>query len=171
MRVVGISRVARPLPGFDQVYPREELQRVVADLDFLVLLIPYSEATRHIVGDAVLSAMKSTSYLVNIARGGVLDEDALVRALQRKAIAGAALDVTQIEPLPPGHPLWSQDRLTITPHLGGYYDRYVEDSIDQICDNLRIFLQGRLDELRNRIDRPPAAPDTPKKKPAARPIQ
>jgi phosphoglycerate dehydrogenase-like enzyme len=153
MRVVGFSRSARAAPGFDRLHPREDLVRLAAELDFLVLLIPYSGSSHNIVDDAVLGAMKPTAYLINIARAGVLDEDALLRALQSETIAGAALDVMQTEPLPRQHPLWSQRNLIITPHLGGYYDAYVADSIEQICGNLQYFLDGRPDQLKNKIDR------------------
>jgi D-2-hydroxyacid dehydrogenase (NADP+) len=149
MTVVGISRTPRPAAGFDRIVPRSDLERVVVDLDYLVLLLPLEPDTRHIVGDRVLAAMKPTSYLVNVARGGVLNDAALVRALESKKLAGAALDVFDQEPLPIDHPFWRMPNVIITPHFGGYYDRYVEDSADQICRNLERFLTGRVAEMEN----------------------
>jgi D-2-hydroxyacid dehydrogenase (NADP+) len=149
MTVVGISRTPRPAAGFDRIVPRSDLERVVGDLDYLVLLLPLEPDTRHIVGDRVLAAMKPTSYLINVARGGVLNDAALVRALESKKLAGAALDVFDQEPLPIDHPFWRMPNVIITPHFGGYYDRYVEDSADQICRNLERFLAGRVAEMEN----------------------
>jgi phosphoglycerate dehydrogenase-like enzyme len=149
MTVVGISRTPRPAAGFDRIVPRSDLEHVVGDLDYLVLLLPLEPDTRHIVGDRVLAAMKPTSYLINVARGGVLNDAALVRALESKKLAGAALDVFDQEPLPVDHPFWRMPNVIITPHFGGYYDRYVEDSADQICRNMERFLAGRVAEMEN----------------------
>jgi len=149
MTVVGISRTPRPAAGFDRIVLRSDLEHVVGDLDYLVLLLPLEPDTRHIVGDRVLAAMKPTSYLINVARGGVLNDAALVRALESKKLAGAALDVFDQEPLPVDHPFWRMPNVIITPHFGGYYDRYVEDSADQICRNMERFLAGRVAEMEN----------------------
>jgi phosphoglycerate dehydrogenase-like enzyme len=149
MTVVGISRTPRPAAGFDRIVPRSDLEHVVGDLDYLVLLLPLEPDTRHIVGDRVLAAMKPTSYLINVARGGVLNDAALVGALDSKKLAGAALDVFDQEPLPVDHPFWRMPNVIITPHFGGYYDRYVEDSADQICRNMERFLAGRVAEMEN----------------------
>ena len=139
----------RPVVGFDRVVSRNELERVVRDVDYLVLLLPLEPDTRHIVGDRVLAAMKPTGYLINVARGGVLDDAALVRAIEAKKLAGAALDVFDQEPLPIDHPFWRMPNVIITPHFGGYYDRYVEDSADQVCRNLERFLAGRVADMEN----------------------
>ena len=149
MTVVGISRTPRQAAGFDRIVPRSDLERVVGDLDYLVLLLPLEPDTRHIVGDRVLAAKKPTSYLINVARGGVLNDAALVRALESKKLAGAALDVFDQEPLPVDHPFWRMPNVIISPHFGGYYDRYVEDSADQICRNMERFLAGRVAEMEN----------------------
>ena len=100
MTVVGITSVPRKVAGFDSVHPVRELLGVLPHLDYLVLLTPYSPATHHLIDANVFAAMKPTSYIVNLARGGVVDEDALVEALRAKTIAGAALDVFNQEPLP-----------------------------------------------------------------------
>jgi phosphoglycerate dehydrogenase-like enzyme len=90
MTVVGVSAAVRPIDGFDRVHPRHELRTLVREVDHLVVLVPLSADTRHIVNEDVLAAMKPTALLVNLARGGVVDEQALVSALECRAIAGAA---------------------------------------------------------------------------------
>jgi D-2-hydroxyacid dehydrogenase (NADP+) len=142
MRVLGISSTTRTLPGFDRILPRSELVAAASEADYLVLLTPYSEATRGSVGGNVFAAMKPTGHLVNLARGGVVDEEALMAALTTRRIAGAALDVFSEEPLPESHPLWVMDNVLITPHQGGFYDEYVTEALPVIEHNLRKFLAG-----------------------------
>jgi D-2-hydroxyacid dehydrogenase (NADP+) len=147
MTVVGISSAKRPVPGIDRMVSRDQLEQAVRELDYLVLLTPYSAATRGIVGEKVLAAMKPSSYLVNLARGGVVDDPALIKALREGRIAGAALDVFTQEPLPADHPYWSMDRVLITPHLGGFCDVYVDQALPVIERNIRHFLaaeRGRM---------------------------
>ena len=153
MSVVGISSVKRAVAGFDRVYGRDELVSAVRELDYVVVLTPYSPATRHIVDDAVLSAMKPTSYLVNLARGGVVDEPALIAALQNGQIAGAALDVFSQEPLPRHHPLWSMKNVIIMPHLGGFFDGYADRALPVVEENIRRFLVGDLANMINIVTR------------------
>jgi phosphoglycerate dehydrogenase-like enzyme len=104
MRVVGVTSTPRKLAGFDRVHRREELARVIGDFDFLILLTPITPATRNSIDAGIFAAMKPTSYLINLARGGVVDEAALIEALAKERIAGAALDVFNQEPLPADHP-------------------------------------------------------------------
>jgi phosphoglycerate dehydrogenase-like enzyme len=153
MRVVGISRTDRQIPGFDRIFPRTDIVRAIGDLDYLVLLVPLEPDTRNIVNETVLSAMKPTSILINLARGGVLDENALMRALQQKKIAGAALDALHQEPLPPDSPLWKMPNVFITPHVGGYCDTYVEMAAEQFEERLTHFMAGRPDQMLHRVDR------------------
>ncbi len=149
MTVVGISSVKRAVPGFDRMYSRADLEQAVRELDYLVLLTPFSAATRGIVGEKVLAAMKSSSYLVNLARGGVVDEAALINALEQGRLAGAALDVFMQEPLPAEHPFWSMDRVLITPHLGGFCDVYVDQALPVVEGNMRSFLAGERGRMVN----------------------
>lgn len=149
MTVAGISSAKRSVPGFDRMYSRDELEQAVRELDYLVLLTPYSAATRGIVGEKVLAAMKPTSYLVNLARGGVVDEAALIRVLQEGRIAGVALDVFAQEPLPAEHPFWGMDRVLITPHLGGFCDVYVDQALPVVEHNIRRFIAGERGKMMN----------------------
>lgn len=153
MRVIGVSSAVRKVPGFDHVYARGDLEQAAREADYLVLLTPYSEATRGSVGANIFAAMKPTSYLVNLARGGVVDEDAMMAALQQGRIAGAALDVFSQEPLPDSHPLWAMDNVIITPHQGGFYDEYVNEALPVIEHNLHKFLSGDAAGMINLVKR------------------
>src|SRR5262245_37068666 len=153
MGVVGITSSVRPMEGFDRMVHRDRLEETVRGLDFLVLLTPYTSETHGIVGAGVLAAMKPTAFLVNLARGGIVDEEALVRALREKRLAGAALDVFATEPLPQDHPLWSMDNVIVTPHLGGFHDQYAEQALPTVEENLRKFLAGDIDDMKNIVKR------------------
>jgi phosphoglycerate dehydrogenase-like enzyme len=153
MRVVGISSGARDVAGFDRIYPRAELIEAVRSVDHFVLLTPYSPETHHIVDAAVLAAMKPSAYLVNLARGGVVDEAALIAALEGGKLAGAALDVFATEPLPPEHPFWAMKNVLITAHLGGFYDGYPDQALPIVEENIRRFLAGDLEGMVHRVAR------------------
>jgi D-2-hydroxyacid dehydrogenase (NADP+) len=153
MTVIGFTSAQRELPGFDRMHRRAELIREAATLDFLVLLAPYSEEIRNLIDARVFAAMKPSSYLINLARGGIVDEDALVTALNGGQIAGAALDVFQEEPLPADHPLWSTRNVIITPHLGGFCDVYAERALPTIEHNMACFLRGDFDKMINVVRR------------------
>ena len=153
MKVVGITSGMRPVPGFEEMRPRDPLHAAVRDLDHLVLLTPLTPATRGIVDANVLAALKPTAFLVNLARGGVVDEAALLTALQERRIAGAAIDVFVEEPLPPEHPFWTLDNTFLTPHLGGFCDVYIEHAIPMIEANLRAFLAGDMAGMTNVVQR------------------
>jgi len=153
MTVAGITSVKRTVSGFDRVYGRDELIAAVRDLDYLVALTPYSHATRHIVNTAIFSAMKPTSYFINLARGGVIDEEALIKALKEGQIAGAALDVFKDEPLPQEHPFWSMKNVIVTAHLGGFYDGYADHALPVVEENIRRFLSGDTMNMINTVRR------------------
>jgi phosphoglycerate dehydrogenase-like enzyme len=153
MKVVGISGSSRHVTGIDLIRSREELLDAVRDLDYLVLLTPYTEATHHIAGAALFAAMKKGSFVVNLARGGIVDETALIAALERGHIAGAALDVFTTEPLPQDHPFWSMPNVIVTAHLGGFYDEYPDRALPVVEANLRAFLAGDIDHMINLVSR------------------
>jgi D-2-hydroxyacid dehydrogenase (NADP+) len=155
MNVIGITSAKRAVPGFDRVHGIDELHDVLPQLDYLVLLTPYSPATHHMIDAKVFAAMKPSSYLINVARGGVVDEDAMVEALRSGKITGAALDVFEQEPLPPGHPLWSMQNVIITTHQGGFCDVYVDLAMPVVTHNMRCFLAGDLKGMVN-VSRPAA---------------
>jgi D-2-hydroxyacid dehydrogenase (NADP+) len=150
LRVIGITR-RREAAGFDELYPRERLREAAARADFMVLVTPYTSETHHMIDAAVLAAMPKSAYVINIARGRVIDEAALIAALQSGGIAGAALDVFDAEPLPKTSPLWSFDNVIVTPHIGGMSDIYAEQILPLLLHNLRAFLAGDLSAMRNRV--------------------
>jgi D-2-hydroxyacid dehydrogenase (NADP+) len=154
MTVVGISGSPRETKHFDRMAHRNDLTKVVGDLDFLVVLTPLSAETRNIVGEKVFAAMKPTAYLVNVARGGVVDEPALIAALEAGKIAGAGLDVFSQEPLPSDNPLWKTKNLTIFSHLGGYSQGYEDRAMPTIAGNMGKFLAGDLKSMINIVRKP-----------------
>ena len=149
MRVVGVTSAPRQVPGFDLINHREKLAEVVGDFDFLVLLTPLSAATRNSVDAGIFAAMKPTSYLINLARGGVVDEAALIAALSSNRIAGAALDVFNQEPLPADHPFWSMPNVIITAHQGGFCDVYIDYALPTVETNMERFLRGDFNGMIN----------------------
>jgi phosphoglycerate dehydrogenase-like enzyme len=153
MRVVGISSAQREVAGFERMWPREQLAEAAAEVDHLVLLTPYTAETHGIISAAVLEAMKPTSFLINVARGGVVDEPALIAALRDGGIAGAALDVFSEEPLPAGHPFWTMENVLITPHTAGFHAGYADDALPIVEENLRWFLAGDIAHIANVVRR------------------
>ncbi|HEY5216651.1 MAG TPA: D-2-hydroxyacid dehydrogenase [Pseudolabrys sp.] len=154
MTVIGISGSPRATKGFDRMVKRDDLQKIAGELDYLVALAPLTPETRGIVGEKLLAAMKPSAYLVNVARGGVVDEPALIAALERGTIAGAALDVFSEEPLPPDNPLWKAKNITIFPHLGGYSEGYEDRAMPTIEGNMRKFIDNDLKSMINIVRKP-----------------
>jgi glyoxylate reductase len=150
LAVVGAGRigeaVARRAAGFGMevllVGRGDPLEPALARADFVSLHVPFSDETRRLVDHAFLGAMKPTAYLVNTARGGIVDQDALAIALKEGTIAGAALDVTDPEPLPPDHPLLGAPNLIVLPHLGSATHATRERMADLAVDNLLAGLAG-----------------------------
>ena len=133
-----------------RTYPASALRSMLPECDYVVLCVPLTEETRHLIDRAALKAMKSTAYLVNIGRGELVDEAALVEALQKGWIAGAGLDVFETEPLPPGSPLWKMDQVILSPHVAGFTPKYDRRAIDLFTANLRRYLDG--EPLMNVVD-------------------
>ncbi len=135
----------------DRFFPPEALHEMLAERDYVVFALPLTADTRHYIGEAELRAMKPTAYLVNIARGSIVDEAALVRALQEGWIGGAGLDVFEQEPLPSDSPLWGLDNALISPHVAGFTTRYDERAAALFAENLRRYLDGQ--PLLNLVDK------------------
>ena len=154
MTVIGISGTPRAAKGFDRMVARGDLMKVAGELDHLVVLAPLTPETRNIVGAKLLAAMKPTAFLVNVARGGVVDEPALIKALEAGQIAGAGLDVFSQEPLPPDNPLWKTKNLTIFSHLGGYSQGYEDRAMPTIAGNMAKFLSNDLKNMINIVRKP-----------------
>jgi len=130
-----------------------ELPEMLEACDFVVIAASLTSATRGMIGWDELSRMKSSSILVNIARGPIIEEDALVKALREGRIRAAILDVTTVEPLPADSPLWDTPNLLITPHIsGGDTPEGLRRAMDLFCANLRLFLDGKLDQMTNIVN-------------------
>ncbi len=151
MRVYGFSRTIRSVPGVDRMFRRDELIQIVPELDFLVLVVPAAPDGRPLVDAGLLAAMKATAYLVNLGRGAVVDEDALITALRSGTIAGAGLDVFAVEPLPADSALWQLENVIVTPHAGGHHDLYAEQTLSVLEPNLRAYVGGRRDQMINLV--------------------
>lgn len=149
MTVYGVSGSPRLPDGFDAVFSREDLLQAASGADYLVLLVPLSPETENLIDARVIAAMKPQAFVINVARGGVLDEQALVAALREKRLAGAALDVFRQQPLPADHPLWHEPGIIITPLVGGMSNIYLDQAYPIVRDNLRQFLAGRTDAMLN----------------------
>jgi phosphoglycerate dehydrogenase-like enzyme len=141
---------ARAEAPYDAVVGPDGLDALLAWADFLVLAVPHTPETERMIGARELGLLRREAYLVNVARGSVVDEDALVDALRRGAIAGAALDVFHEEPLPAASPLWHLPNVILTPHVAGVTPRYFERALELFTDNLERYLAGR--PVRNLVD-------------------
>jgi phosphoglycerate dehydrogenase-like enzyme len=150
MRVIGIRRTpADTEANVDLWLPPQRLHELLEASDYVVLCMPLTNATRNWIGAAELHAMRNDAVLINVARGGVVDEPALIEALREGRIRGASLDVTAEEPLPPDSPLWELDNCVITPHDAGYSPRANERLSALFFDNLSRYTAG--ESLRNEI--------------------
>jgi D-2-hydroxyacid dehydrogenase (NADP+) len=149
MMVTGVSRSARTPEGFDRIFSRDRLHDAVAEADFVLLLVPYSAETAGMINADVFRAMRSSAILINLARGGVVDEAALIAALKSGEIAGAGLDVFSEFPLPPDNPLWQMENVFMTPWTGGQTDRGVQNALKIIVPNMEAFVSGRRDRMVN----------------------
>lgn len=125
---------------FHRLYPIEAVRSMLKECDFVVVSLPLTPATRGLVSEEEFQAMKPGAFLVHVSRGGVVDEEALLRALSEKSLAGAAVDVFRQEPLPPTHPFWTAPNLILTPHVSGFSPRYKERAGEMFADNLSRYL-------------------------------
>ncbi len=151
MHVVGITHAKNRSVPCDEVYGYDGLAEAAAKADFLILAVSYRPDTERLINAGVLAAMKPTAFLINIARGGVVDDDALIEALRDGGIAGAALDVFRTEPLPAGSPLWDLPNVFLTPHVAGMSEHYVDQALRIIGPNLKAYLSGDIADMINRV--------------------
>ncbi len=149
MRTLGTRRSEVDDPNLDRFVPLVDLHTLMAESDYVVLCMPFSDETREMIGEAELRAMGEGSVLINVARGGVVHEPALIRALQEGWIRGATLDVVAEEPLPESSPLWSLDRCVLTPHDAGYSPCGDERLEALFLENLGRYARG--EAMRNEI--------------------
>jgi D-2-hydroxyacid dehydrogenase (NADP+) len=151
MRVIGMRRGAEPAAHVERMYAPSQLQTLLSESHYVVDALPLTPATRGLLGPAEFAAMRSDAVLINIGRGGSVQTDALVEALRARRIAGAGLDVTDPEPLPPEHPLWKMENVIITPHYSGGRPGYTEHVTNIFLENLRRYIAG--EALTNLVDK------------------
>ena len=152
MRVLGVRRhPAVAAPGVEAMFGPGELLDVLPEADFIVLAVPLTHETQAMIGERELRAMKPTAHIVNIGRGRIIQENALVQALQGRWIAGAGLDVFETEPLPEDSPLWEMDNVVVTFHYAGLTPHYHARAMQIFLDNLQRYVAG--EPLRNVVDK------------------
>ncbi|TPL51829.1 D-2-hydroxyacid dehydrogenase [Mesorhizobium sp. B2-4-6] len=142
MRALGIRARPKAMPALDEVHGPDGLLALMGRADFIVCCVPLLPTTRGLLGEAAFAAMKPSAVLIDISRGGVVEEAALLGALDNKQIKGAALDVFATEPLPAEHPLWAYDNVAVTPHCAAVYDGWDIKSVRMFADNLARYRKG-----------------------------
>ena len=152
MRVLAVDPVEKPPPeGIEALWPIERLPDLLAESDFVVVAAPHTPQTEKMFRRDQFQQMKQTAYFINIGRGATVDLADLTAALEAGEIAAAALDVFEIEPLPPDHALWKRENVIITPHIAGASPRIAERHLDVLLENVRRFSQGQ--ELKNLVNK------------------
>ena len=150
--VIGIKHNFKKRADFvDKLYSSDQLDEALPKADFVVLCLPLTSETHHLFNMKKFRLMKKTGVLINIGRGGVVNEKELIDALEKKNIAGSALDVTEEEPLPKESKLWNMENVIITPHHSGWSEKYMDRAIDLFCLNLKAYIKSRL--LPNLVDK------------------
>ena len=153
MTVIGVDPVERKVDAVDRFYGMERLHQAMAEADYVVDAAPSTPENQKMINAEALARMKPTAFFLNIGRGETVDEEALLRVLKERKIAGAALDVFWQEPLPPEHPFWGLDNLILTPHVGGVADIYLKQAVGIFKENLRRYVRGERQNLVNFIER------------------
>jgi phosphoglycerate dehydrogenase-like enzyme len=143
MRVIGIKRLPEPVQHVERVAGLDQLHQTLSEADFVVLAVPLTKETQGMIGPRQLEAMKKSAYLINVCRGSVVQERALIAALQKGRIAGAALDVFENEPLPPDSELWGLKNVIISPHISSWSKDYRMRAAEVFCVNLERYLSGK----------------------------
>ena len=151
MRVIGTQREPKPCKHADEVLPPEQIQRAVRQADYLVVILPMTAQTLNLLDAKILANLQSDAVLINMARGGIVDETAVTNMLREGRLRGAALDVFAEEPLPESSDLWMIPNLIITPHVAGLVPDYLDRVLKIFIDNMRRLEDGK--PLRNEIDR------------------
>ncbi len=153
MTVLGIDPFPRKVDAVDSFYRLEELHNAAKEVDYFISVAPSTPNNRKMLNTEFFSKMKPAAFFINIGRGEIVDDDALIKVLKDRKIAGAALDTFWQEPLPPEHPFWGLDNVIITPHVGGMCDIYVQQAVKIFHENLKRYLNGERKNLINFIAR------------------
>lgn len=152
MRILAVDPTQTSKPDYvEQLCRLDKLHEMLRESDFVAICCPLTPQTRHMMSTEEFKYMKLTAYLINIARGGIVDQEALIKALEAREIAGAGLDVTEPEPLPKGNPLWQMENVIITPHMAGQSPLSGRRIMELLAENLRRFANG--ESLLNVVDK------------------
>ena len=142
-RVWAVSRSPKEKPDFvEKIGTHTDLEAMLPEADFVVITLPHTDATHHLFNASLFSKMKLSAVVINIGRGGIINEPDLINALQAGTIQGAGLDVTETEPLPASSPLWDMPNVIITPHHSGLSDKYMDRAVEVLCRNIKAFIEG-----------------------------
>ncbi|MDR6227618.1 D-2-hydroxyacid dehydrogenase [Desmospora profundinema] len=151
IQVWGMNTSGLPVDHFDRMFTPDQREMVFSQADYVLITLPLTPRTRHFVGERELRWMKPDAYLINMARGSVVNEESLLQALRDRRIGGAVLDVFEREPLPADHPFWDLDNVLLTPHLSGRSPGYMTRALDIFQENLSLYLKGD-EPLQNELD-------------------
>jgi D-2-hydroxyacid dehydrogenase (NADP+) len=152
MKIIALKKHPTKKPYYvDEILGSEGLDRLLRQSDFVVLTLPLTDETYHMIGEEQFRSMKPTAYVINMGRGALIDTNALLKALKEGWIAGAGLDVFENEPLPVDSELWKLDNVVITPHVAGSSPYYDERAVEIFCDNLKRYIEGK--PLRKDVDK------------------
>lgn len=149
-RIIAANRSGRPLEGAERTETSDRLPELVADANYVVVAASLTTETKGMFDRVVFESMRADAWIVNVARGGLIDTDALVQVLREKGIGGAALDVTDPEPLPDGHPLWAMDNVMITPHVANTWSMALPELVEMVRHNVASYAEG--EELEGLVD-------------------
>lgn len=152
VRIIGVKNKVEEVEYFDEIYGKDQIDKVLEQSDYIITLLPLTDETYHIIGEEQFKKMKDTAWFINIARGSIVDEKALVKALQEGRIAGAGLDVFEQEPLPGDSPLWDMENVILTPHIAGPTPYYMERFVDVLLTNLEAYRAGKIEKMVNVVD-------------------
>jgi phosphoglycerate dehydrogenase-like enzyme len=150
LRVLGVRQRAEPVPDVEEVFLPERMKIALGQADYVVVAVPLTDRTIDLLDAEAISAIKPGALVVNVARGGVVNEPSLIAALATGRIRGAVIDVFQTEPLPSDSPFWRLDNVIVTPHMAGFFDGWEQATVDIFCQNLERWLVGQ--PLINEVD-------------------
>ncbi len=152
MRILGIKNTVEDVEHFDEIYGIGEMDRLLEQSDFVVILVPLTDKTKGMIGEDQFRKMKKTAWFINVARGPIVQEKALIRAIEEGWIAGAGLDVFEKEPLPEESPIWDLENVILTPHIAGPTPHYMDRIMELFIENLGAFIEGKEKDMVNIID-------------------
>lgn len=151
MGTIGVNRSGHKSDYFDEIYPMDKLSMLLPETDFIVSVLPSTNETKHLLKEEHFKAMKETAVFINVGRGDLIEDEVLMNALKNKEIAHAYLDVFAEEPLPEKHPLWNEERVTITPHISSVTSEYVPRAMKIFMHNLEVYKENG-SEYENKVN-------------------